>query len=62
MEIDDGCVEHIQLKEGDSAEVVAMKFCQDHALPEKFVGPLTEHIVNSIISLRCVFAEIFDVG
>ncbi|KAG0591885.1 hypothetical protein KC19_1G209400 [Ceratodon purpureus] len=51
VEIEDGCVEHIQLKEGDSAEAVAMKFCQDHALPEQFVAPLTEHIVNNIISI-----------
>lgn len=54
VEIDDGCMEHIQLKEGDSAEAVAMKFCQAHALPEQFVAPLTEHIVSNIISLRCV--------
>jgi hypothetical protein len=53
VEIEDGCVEHIQLKEGDSAEAVAMKFCRDHALPEQFVAPLTEHIVSNIISIRC---------
>jgi hypothetical protein len=44
-------VEHIQLKDGDSAEAVAMKFCRDHALPEQFVAPLTEHIVSNIISI-----------
>ena len=57
VEIEDGCVEHIQLKEGDSAEAVAMKFCQDHQLPEQFVAPLTEHIVSNIISIRCVVRE-----
>ncbi|XP_073388537.1 uncharacterized protein [Physcomitrium patens] len=51
VEIEDGCVEHIQLKEGDSAEATAMKFCRDHALPEQFVAPLTEHIVSNIISI-----------
>ncbi|KAG0620707.1 hypothetical protein M758_4G237100 [Ceratodon purpureus] len=51
VEIEDGCVERIQLKEGDSAEAVAIKFCIDHALPEQFVAPLTEHIVNNIISI-----------
>jgi len=30
-----------------------MKFCRDHALPEQFVPPLTEHIVSNIISIRC---------
>lgn len=54
VEIEDGCVEHIQLKEGDSAEATAMKFCRDHALPEQFVAPLTEHIVSNIISIRYV--------
>lgn len=51
VEIDDRCVEHFQLREGDSAEAVAMKFCQTHTLPEQFVAPLTEHIVSNIISL-----------
>lgn len=54
VEIDDGCVEYIHLREGDSAEAVAIKFCQAHALPEQFVAPLTEHIVSNIITLRCV--------
>lgn len=47
-------MEYIHLREGDSAEAVAMKFCQAHALPEQFVAPLTEHIVSNIITLRCV--------
>jgi hypothetical protein len=59
VEIEDGCVEHIQLKEGDSAEAVAIKFCQEHALPEQFVAPLTQHIVSNIISIRCVVTEAF---
>ncbi|KAG6552481.1 hypothetical protein Mapa_005901 [Marchantia paleacea] len=51
VEIEDGCVEHIEMKEGDSAEAVAKKFCGDHFLPEQFVAPLTEHIVSNIVSL-----------
>ncbi|BBN01385.1 hypothetical protein MPTK1_2g07010 [Marchantia polymorpha subsp. ruderalis] len=51
VEIEDGCVEHIEMKEGDSAEAVAKKFCGDHLLPEQFVAPLTEHIVSNIVSL-----------
>ncbi|KAG0617566.1 hypothetical protein M758_5G199500 [Ceratodon purpureus] len=51
VEIEDGCVEHIEMKEGDSAEAVAMKFCRDHSLPDQFVAPLTEHIVSNIISI-----------
>lgn len=47
-------MEYIHLREGDSAEAVAIKFCQAHALPEQFVAPLTEHIVSNIITLRCV--------
>lgn len=58
VEIEDGCVEHIQLKEGDCAEAVAMKFCRDHDLPEQFVAPLTEHIVSNIISIRCIKSHI----
>ncbi len=54
MEIDDGCVEHIETRAGDSPETVAMKFCLDHGLPEQFVAPLAEHIVSNIISLRSV--------
>jgi len=55
VEIEDGCVELIEMKEGDSAEAVAMKFCQDHNLPYQFVAPLTEHIVSNIISIRHVY-------
>jgi len=55
VEIEDGCIEHIEMKEGDSAEAVAVKFCQDHNLPNQFVAPLTEHIVSNIISIRYVF-------
>ncbi|XP_024367520.1 uncharacterized protein [Physcomitrium patens] len=51
VEIEDGCVEHIEMKEGDSAEAVAIKFCQDHNLPDQFVALLTEHIVSNIISI-----------
>lgn len=54
VEIEDGCVEHIEMKEGDSAEAVAIKFCQDHNLPDQFVALLTEHIVSNIISIRYV--------
>jgi len=54
VEIDDGCVEHIEMRAGDSPETVAMKFCLDHGLPEQFVAPLAEHIVSNIISLRSV--------
>lgn len=52
VEIEDGCIEHIHMKEGDSAEAVATKFCRDHNLPDQFVAPLTEHIVSNIISIR----------
>lgn len=52
VEIEDGCVEHIHMKEGDSAEAVATKFCRDHNLPDQFIAPLTEHIVSNIISIR----------
>ncbi|CAM6122475.1 unnamed protein product [Calypogeia fissa] len=51
VEIEDGCVEHIEMREGDSAEAVATKFCRDHSLPDQFVAPLTEHIVSNIVSL-----------
>ena len=54
VEIAEGCVEHIEMKEGDSAEAVAMKFCRDHNLPDQFMAPLTEHIVTNFISIRCV--------
>jgi hypothetical protein len=53
VEIEDGVVEYIEMKEGDSAEAVAVKFCRDHSLPDQFVAPLTEHIVSNIISIRC---------
>lgn len=62
VEIEDGCVEHIEMKEGDSAEAVAMKFCRDHSLPDQFVAPLTEHIVSNIISIRCVIFSCNDVA
>ncbi|CAK9883053.1 unnamed protein product [Sphagnum jensenii] len=51
VEIEDGVVEYIEMKEGDSAEAVAVKFCHDHSLPDQFVAPLTEHIVSNIISI-----------
>lgn len=51
VEIEDGCVEHIEMREGDSAEAVATKFCRDHSLPDQFVAPLTEHIVSNIVNL-----------
>ncbi|CAM6029269.1 unnamed protein product [Sphagnum balticum] len=51
VEIDDGCVEHIEMRAGDSPEAVAMKFCLNHGLPEQFVAPLAEHIASNIISL-----------
>ncbi|XP_073393958.1 uncharacterized protein [Physcomitrium patens] len=49
VEIQDECVEHIHFKEGDSAEVMAIKFCEKHCLPEQFVAPLAEQIVSNII-------------
>ena len=54
VEIEDGCSGHIQMKEGDSAEGVAIAFCRDYSLPDDFVAPLTEHILHNIINIRCV--------
>ncbi|CAM6056371.1 unnamed protein product [Sphagnum tenellum] len=51
VEIEDGSVEHIEMKEGDSAEAVATKFCLKHSLPDQFVAPLTEHIISNIMSI-----------
>lgn len=58
MEIQDECVEHIHFKEGDSAEVMAIKFCEKHCLPEQFVAPLAEQIVSNIIPVRCLVEDI----
>lgn len=44
VEMEEGCVEHIEMKEGQTAKDVATKFCQAHDLPLQFVGPLMEHI------------------
>ncbi|KAL2642929.1 hypothetical protein R1flu_010516 [Riccia fluitans] len=51
VEIEDGCVEHMEMLEGDSAEVVAKKFCADHQLADVFIGPLKDHIESNIASL-----------
>ncbi|KAG0558316.1 hypothetical protein KC19_10G018400 [Ceratodon purpureus] len=51
VEIEDGCSGHIQMKEGDSAEGVAIAFCRDYSLPDDFVAPLTEHILHNIINI-----------
>ncbi|KAJ7537510.1 hypothetical protein O6H91_11G008900 [Diphasiastrum complanatum] len=50
VEIEDGRVEHMEMREGDSAEEVSVKFCQDHGLPTQFVAPLTEHILKNLMS------------
>jgi hypothetical protein len=60
VEIEDGSVEHIQMKEGDSAEAVATKFCLKHSLPDQFVAPLTEHIISNIMSIRSVASLLSD--
>ncbi|XP_024534971.1 uncharacterized protein LOC9657376 isoform X2 [Selaginella moellendorffii] len=44
VEVEDGREVHIQMKEGDSAEQIASKFCHDQNLPSQLVLPLTEHI------------------
>ena len=46
VEMEEGCVEHIEMKEGQTAKDVATQFCQEHDLPLQFVGPLMEHIKN----------------
>ena len=46
VEMEEGCVEHIEMKEGQTAKDVATKFRQEHDLPLQFVGPLMEHIKN----------------
>jgi hypothetical protein len=60
VEIEDGSVEHIEMKEGDSAEAVATKFCLKHSLPDQFVAPLTEHIISNIMSIRSVASLLSD--
>ncbi len=54
VEIEGQCAEHIEMKEGDTAESVAKKFCRRQCLPDLLVAPLTDHIVSNIISIRCV--------
>ncbi|KAJ7540586.1 hypothetical protein O6H91_10G022300 [Diphasiastrum complanatum] len=54
VEIEDGKVEHIEIKDGDTAEEVATKFCHIHALPAQLVAPLTDHIVRNIMEIRTV--------
>ncbi|EFJ36172.1 hypothetical protein SELMODRAFT_404706 [Selaginella moellendorffii] len=51
VEIQDGREEHIQVKEGDSAEMVAKCFVNQHGLPQQFEAPLAELIVDNIIRL-----------
>lgn len=46
INISDGSIEPIHMKEGETAEAVATRFCQDQHLPEQFVGLLAEHIVE----------------
>ncbi|KAI5066253.1 hypothetical protein GOP47_0018877 [Adiantum capillus-veneris] len=48
VEVEDGHLEYIEIRDGDSAEAAATKFCQTHLLPEKYVAPLTEHIVEEV--------------
>lgn len=48
VEVEDGHLEYIEVRDGDSAEAAATKFCQIHLLPEKYVAPLTEHIVEEV--------------
>ncbi|MCO5607495.1 hypothetical protein L7F22_061691 [Adiantum nelumboides] len=48
VEVEDGHLEYIEIRDGDSAEAAATKFCQIHLLPEKYVAPLTEHIVEEV--------------
>ncbi|MCO5585676.1 hypothetical protein L7F22_039612 [Adiantum nelumboides] len=48
VEIEEGRMEVISVREGDCAEEVASKFCKDHAIPDRYVTPLTEHIVNKL--------------
>lgn len=52
VEVEDGHLEYIEVRDGDSAEAAAMKFCQIHLLPEKYVAPLTEHIVEEVRRIR----------
>ncbi|CAN5973821.1 unnamed protein product [Sphagnum jensenii] len=52
VEIEGQCAEHIEMKEGDTAESVAKKFCRRQCLPDLLVAPLTDHIVSNIISIR----------
>ncbi|XP_024538330.1 uncharacterized protein LOC9655724 isoform X1 [Selaginella moellendorffii] len=52
VEIEDGRVEQIELKQGDSPEEVSTAFCKQHDLPLQFVVPLTEHITYNLRSIN----------
>lgn len=52
VEIEEGRMEVIAVREGDSAAEVASKFCRDHAIPERYVSPLAEHIVTKLQDIR----------
>ncbi|KAH7432578.1 hypothetical protein KP509_07G028800 [Ceratopteris richardii] len=54
VEVDDGHLEYIEIRDGDSAEAAATKFCNTHSLPEKYVAPLTEHIVEEVCRISKV--------
>ena len=52
VEVEDGHLEYIEIRDGDCAESAATKFCETHLLPEKYVAPLTEHIVEEVHRIR----------
>ena len=52
VEVEDGHLDYIEIRDGDCAESAATKFCETHLLPEKYVAPLTEHIVEEVHRIR----------
>lgn len=46
MELEDGCVERVQMSDDESAEEVAKKVCRKNDLPDQFVALLAKHIMD----------------
>ncbi|KAH7306752.1 hypothetical protein KP509_22G028100 [Ceratopteris richardii] len=51
VEIDEGRTGVISVREGDCAEDVATRFCKDHEIAERYVTPLTRHIVDKLLDI-----------
>ena len=50
VEINDGQIELLSVRDGDCLEDLATKFCKDHSISDDYVPPLTHHLASKLQS------------